>query len=47
MAVLAGRTGEGSQDDLHQLGEEGDGWGDHLSSLEDFPYNKYGIVVEA
>jgi pseudouridine-5'-monophosphatase len=26
-------------------GKVGDGWGDMLSSLEDFPYAKYGINV--
>jgi pseudouridine-5'-monophosphatase len=43
--VLAGRTGEGGQVDLHQLGMEDDGWADQLSSLENFPYEKYGIIV--
>ena len=46
-AVLAGKTGEGGQDDLHQLGEEDDGWADYLVSLEDFPYEKYGMVIPA
>lgn len=46
-AVLAGKTGEGGDTDLHQLGEEDDGWADHLSSLENFPYEKYGITVQA
>jgi hypothetical protein len=30
-----------------RLGEEDDGWADHLSSLEDFPYKKYGMIVQA
>ncbi|TVY16082.1 putative uncharacterized hydrolase, partial [Lachnellula arida] len=42
--VLAGRTGEG-EGDLHQVGEVDDGWAEHLETLEDFPYEKYGIVV--
>jgi len=43
--VLAGRTGEGGPEDMHQLGEIDDGWADYLRSLEGFPYEKYGIVV--
>jgi pseudouridine-5'-monophosphatase len=43
--VLAGRTGEGGPEDLHQLGEIDDGWADYMQSLEDFPYEKYGMVV--
>lgn len=44
--VLAGRTGEaGVGVDEHQLGEPGDGWAEYLESLEDFPYERYGIVV--
>jgi len=43
--VLAGRTGEGGMVDLHQIGEEDDGWADHRQSLEDFPYEKYGIII--
>jgi pseudouridine 5'-phosphatase len=42
--VLAGRTGEGDED-LGEVGDVGDGYGDHLNSLEDFPYEKYGIIV--
>jgi pseudouridine-5'-monophosphatase len=30
--------------DLHQLGEVDDGWGEYLKSLENFDYEKYGIV---
>jgi pseudouridine-5'-monophosphatase len=44
--VLAGRTGEGGPEDMHQLGEIDDGWADYMQSLEDFPYEKYGMVVE-
>jgi pseudouridine-5'-monophosphatase len=43
--VLAGRTGEAGEVDLHQLGEIDDGWADYLRNLEDFPYGKFGIVV--
>jgi len=43
--ILAARTGEGGTADLHQLGEVGDGWGEYLETLEDFPYERYGIVV--
>ncbi len=43
--VLAGRTGEAGMVDLHQLGEVGDGWAEYLQSLENFPYERYGIVV--
>ena len=43
--VLAGRTGEGGDVDLHQLGEVDDGWAEYMLNLEGFPYEKYGIVV--
>ncbi|KAL6832318.1 HAD-like domain-containing protein [Trichoderma camerunense] len=43
--VLAGRTGEAGQVDLHQVGELGDGWSEYLVSLENFPYEKYGMVI--
>ncbi|KAB5540221.1 HAD-like domain-containing protein [Coniochaeta sp. 2T2.1] len=43
--VLAGRTGEAGQVDLHQLGEIGDGWAEYYETLVDFPYRKYGINV--
>lgn len=45
--VLAGRTGEGGQVDLHQIGEVDDGWADYLQNLVDFPYEKWGIVVKS
>lgn len=44
--VLAGRTGEGGDVDLHDLGEIGDGWAEYLKNLKAFPYERYGIVVE-
>ncbi|KAM5354234.1 hypothetical protein ACJ41O_000884 [Fusarium nematophilum] len=43
--VLAGRTGEAGDVDLHQVGEPGDGWAEYMLSLVDFPYEKFGIVV--
>ncbi|OIW32729.1 HAD-like protein [Coniochaeta ligniaria NRRL 30616] len=43
--VLAGRTGEAGEVDLHQLGEVGDGWAEYYETLVDFPYRKYGIQV--
>lgn len=43
--VLAGRTGTAGDVDMHQVGEIGDGWAQQLSSLVDFPYEKYGIVI--
>jgi beta-phosphoglucomutase-like phosphatase (HAD superfamily) len=43
--VLAGRTGEAGQVDMHQLGEMGDGWAELYETLVDFPYEKYGVVV--
>ncbi len=43
--VLAGRTGEAGDVDLHQLGELGDGWGEYLATLVEFPYEKYGMVI--
>jgi pseudouridine-5'-monophosphatase len=43
--ILAGR-GEGGEVDVHQLGEVGDGWGEQLGTLENFPYEKYGISTE-
>lgn len=43
--VLAGRTFEAGEVDMHQVGELGDGWADYMVSLENFPYEKYGITV--
>lgn len=43
--VLAGITGEAGDVDLHQVGQVGDGWAERLSSLENFPYERYGIVI--
>ncbi|KAH8596135.1 HAD-like domain-containing protein [Bisporella sp. PMI_857] len=43
--VLAARTDAGFVGDDHQLGELDDGWADHFKSLEDFPYEKFGIVL--
>ncbi|KAK0717994.1 HAD-like domain-containing protein [Lasiosphaeria miniovina] len=43
--VLAARTGEAGQVDLHQLGEVDDGWAEYLATLVDFPYDRYGITV--
>jgi pseudouridine 5'-phosphatase len=42
--VLAGR-GEGQDNDAQQWGTVGDGWGEQLVSLENFPYAKYGISL--
>ena len=43
--VLAGSTGEAGEVDLHQVGEVGDGWAEYMLNLENFPYEKYGIVI--
>lgn len=44
--ILAGRMGAAGEGvDEHQLGEKGDGWAEYLPTLENFPYEKYGIVV--
>jgi pseudouridine-5'-monophosphatase len=43
--VLAGRTGEAGDVDLHQVGEIGDGWAEYMLNLVDFPYNKFGMVI--
>ncbi|KAI1197193.1 HAD-like domain-containing protein [Nemania serpens] len=42
--VLAGRIGLVAVGDEGQLGQLGDGWAEQLSSLESFPYGKYGII---
>ncbi|ESZ92607.1 HAD superfamily hydrolase [Sclerotinia borealis F-4128] len=44
--VLAGSTGEGGvlkEDGV--VGTVGDGWADYLETLESFPYERYGILV--
>ncbi|KAL2262546.1 hypothetical protein VTK26DRAFT_973 [Humicola hyalothermophila] len=43
--VLAGRTGEAGEVDMHQVGELDDGWAEYLPTLVDFPYEKYGMVI--
>lgn len=43
--VLAGRTGEAGDVDLHQVGELGDGWAEYMLNLVDFPYEKFGMVI--
>ncbi|OHX01156.1 haloacid dehalogenase-like hydrolase [Colletotrichum incanum] len=43
--VLAGRTGEAGQVDMHQVGEIDDGWAEYLPTLEDFPYQKFGMAI--
>ncbi|KAK3318217.1 HAD-like domain-containing protein [Apodospora peruviana] len=43
--VLAARTGEAGDVDLHQLGEIDDGWAEYLPTLVDFPYEKYGMTI--
>ncbi|CZS88532.1 hypothetical protein WAI453_010727 [Rhynchosporium graminicola] len=43
--VLAGRTGEAGDVDMHLVGEVGDGWAERLENLVNFPYHRYGIVV--
>lgn len=43
--ILAGRTGLIEIGDSWQLGEVDDGWAECISSLEQFDYKKYDIVV--
>ncbi|KHN99347.1 HAD superfamily hydrolase [Metarhizium album ARSEF 1941] len=43
--ILAGRTGEAGDVEMHQVGEIGDGWAEELATLEAFPLKKYGIAV--
>lgn len=45
--VLAGRTGEAGDVDMHLVGEVGDGWADYVDTLEEFDYGRYGIVVKS
>ncbi|KAI0977200.1 HAD-like domain-containing protein [Xylaria arbuscula] len=44
--VLAGRTGLVSIGNEEQLGQVGDGWAELQPTLEGFPYERYGIVLE-
>lgn len=44
--ILAGRMGTAGHDvDVHQLGTLGDGWAEYLPSLDNFPYDKYGMAI--
>ncbi|KAK2055556.1 haloacid dehalogenase-like hydrolase [Colletotrichum caudatum] len=43
--VLAGRTGEAGNVDMHQVGDVDDGWAEYLPTLEGFPYAKFGMVI--
>ncbi|KAK3389839.1 HAD-like domain-containing protein [Podospora didyma] len=43
--VLAGRTGEAGDVDLHQVGEIDDGWAEFLPTMVDFPFDRYKITV--
>lgn len=43
--VLAARCGTAGDVDMHKVGEIGDGWAEQLDTLENFPYEKYGIFV--
>lgn len=43
--VLAARSGMFGLGDEWQLGQLNDGWAESISSLENFDYDKYGIVV--
>ncbi|KAL0944701.1 haloacid dehalogenase-like hydrolase [Colletotrichum truncatum] len=43
--VLAGRTGEAGQVDMHQVGEIDDGWAEYLPNLVNFPYEKFGMTI--
>ncbi|KAF2970059.1 hypothetical protein GQX73_g3509 [Xylaria multiplex] len=45
--ILAGRTGLVVIGNEEQLGQPGDGWAVQLPSLENFPYEKYGIIPQA
>ncbi|TVY57191.1 putative uncharacterized hydrolase [Lachnellula cervina] len=44
--VLAGRE-EGQGSDAQEVGTVDDGWGEQYVSLENFPYAKYGISLNA
>lgn len=43
--VLAGKNDMVSIGDEHQLGNPGDGWAEQLTTLENFPYDEFGIEV--
>jgi pseudouridine-5'-monophosphatase len=43
--VLAGRTGIVPIGKEEQLGERSDGWAEEIESLDEFDYEKYGILV--
>ncbi|KAL1899370.1 hypothetical protein Cpir12675_001405 [Ceratocystis pirilliformis] len=43
--VMAGRTGEAGEIDMHQVGELNDGWAEYYETLENFPYAKYNISI--
>ena len=43
--VLAGRTGEAGDVDMHQVGELDDGWAEYMPTLVGFPFEKYGIRI--
>jgi len=50
--VLAGKADEGGKNEVlgeagvtEAQGELGDGWAEYLVTLENFPYEKYGIVI--
>lgn len=46
--ILAGRMGEaGDVADGGEVGEIDDGWGRYLETLEDFPYETYGMRIPA
>lgn len=43
--ILAGRMAEAGEVDMHQVGEIDDGWGEYMTSLENFPYGRYGMEI--
>ncbi|KAJ5947258.1 HAD-like domain-containing protein [Penicillium verhagenii] len=45
--ILAGRTGMFDIGDNWQRGELDDGWAESITSLGDFDYEKYGIILES
>lgn len=42
--ILAGRSGMFELGNEHQLGQMDDGWGECISSLRDFDFQRYGII---